>query len=185
MKRLLLGISGGPGAGKSTFAARLAGELGAAGVATAVVPMDGFHLPDAVLADRGLADVKGSPETFDRAAFEDVLLRLRDTSRTVLAPAYSRERHAVVPDAIAVEPHVQIVLVEGNYLGLWPGVREKLDEIWKLELPWETARERLISRRVATGREPAAAAAWVDRVDAANAMAVADSYATRVITDVD
>lgn len=183
MKRLLLGISGGPGAGKSTFAARLAGELAAAGVAAAVVPMDGFHLPDAVLAERGLADVKGAPETFDRPAFEELLSQLRDTSRTVLAPAYSRDLHAVVPDAIAIEPDVQIVIVEGNYLGLWPGVRAALDEIWKLELPWETARERLIARRVATGRDPEAAAAWVDRVDAANAMLVADSYATRVITD--
>ena len=183
MKRLLLGISGGPGAGKSTFAARLAGELAHSGVATAVVPMDGFHLPDAVLAKRGLAGVKGSPETFDRARFEALLSRLRDTSMTVLAPAYSRELHAVVPDAIAIGPEVQIVLVEGNYLGLWPGVRTALDEIWKLEVPWETARERLIARRVATGRDAREAAEWVDRVDAANAMLVADAYATRVITD--
>ena len=184
-RRLLLGISGGPGSGKSTFAARLARELADAGVAAVVVPMDGFHLPPAVLAERGLAAVKGAPSTFDRAAFESLLARLRDASETVMAPAYSRELHAVVPEAISVPPETQIVLVEGNYLGYWPGVRRLLDEIWKLEVPWDVARERLIARRIATGSGPEAAREWVDRVDAANAMLVADDFATRVITGSD
>src|SRR6187431_947827 len=108
-RRLLLGISGGPGSGKSTLAARLASELAAAGVVTVVVPMDGFHLPDAVLEARGLAAVKGAPATFDRVAFEDLLVRLRDTTATVTVPAYSREAHAVVSDAIDVPPEAQIV----------------------------------------------------------------------------
>jgi pantothenate kinase len=182
-KRLLLGISGGPGSGKSTFAARMAREMAESGVVAVVVPLDGFHLPDAVLASRGLADVKGAPGTFDRAGFEALLGRLRDASVTHTVPAYSRELHAVVPDAIAVGPDVQTVLVEGNYLGLWPSTRDKLDEIWRLDVPWDVARERLIARRIATGRDPEAAAEWVDRVDAANAMLVADSFATRVISD--
>ncbi len=145
--------------------------------------MDGFHLPDAVLASRGLADVKGAPATFDRAGLEALLDALRDLTITVFAPAYSRELHAPVPGAIAIPPETQIVLVEGNYLGLWPSVRDKFDEIWKLELPWETARERLIARRVATGRDPEEARAWVDRVDAANALLVAGTPAHRVISD--
>jgi len=182
-RRLVLGISGGPGSGKSTFAARLVAELTDAGVAAVAVPMDGFHLTDAALASRGLADVKGAPATFDRAGFEALLTQLRDTSVTVLAPAYSRELHAVVPDAIAVAPEAQIILVEGNYLGLWPSTRDKLDEIWRIDVPWEVARERLIARRIATGRDRGAAREWVDRVDAANAMLVAGSYATRVISD--
>lgn len=182
-RRLLLGISGGPGSGKSTFAARLASQLADAGVAVAVVPMDGFHLPDAVLAERGLAEVKGAPTTFDRVGFERLLVRLRDTSSTVTVPVYSREAHAVVPDALSVGPEVQIVLVEGNYLGYWSAVRGLLDEIWRLDVPWEVARERLIARRIATGRDPEAAREWVDRVDAANALLVLDSFATRVIAD--
>ena len=182
-RRVLIGITGGPGTGKSTFAARTVEELAAKGVTSVVVPMDGFHLPDAVLASRGLAASKGSPATFDRAGFEDLLGRLRDISQTTLAPAYSRETHAVVPDAIVVGPDVRIVLVEGNYLGLWPSTVGLLDEVWKLDVPWEVARARLISRRIETGRDPAEAREWVDRVDALNYMLVRDSFATRVIAD--
>jgi len=182
-RRLVLGLTGGPGSGKSTFAARLVGEFADKGVAAVAVPMDGFHLPDAVLDSRGLADVKGAPSTFDRAALEALLDALRDQTATVFAPAYSRELHAPVPRAIAIPPQTQIVLVEGNYLSLWPSVREKLDEIWKLELPWEVARERLIARRIATGRDPQEARAWVDRVDAANALLVAGTPAHRLISD--
>lgn len=182
-RRVLIGISGGPGTGKSTFAARTVQELAAKGVTSVVVPMDGFHLPDAVLAERGLEASKGSPATFDRLAFEALLERLRDPSVATLAPEYSRETHSVVPDAIAVEAGVQIVLVEGNYLGLWPSTVALLDELWKLDVPWEVARARLIARRIATGRDPAAAREWVDRVDALNFMLVKDSFATRVISD--
>lgn len=181
--RVLIGISGGPGTGKSTFAARTVEELAAKGVTSVVVPMDGFHLPDAVLAERGLSASKGSPATFDRAGFESLLGRLRDVSVTTLAPTYSRELHEVVPDAIEVGPEVRIVLVEGNYLGLWPSTVALLDEVWKLDVPWEMARVRLIKRRIATGRDPVEAREWVDRVDALNYMLVKDSFATRVIAD--
>ncbi|MGC4175048.1 nucleoside/nucleotide kinase family protein [Demequina sp.] len=183
--RFLLGISGGPGSGKSTFAAGLATRLTDSGVNVAVVPMDGFHLPDAVLAERGLLESKGSPETFDRVGFETLLGRLRDTSVNLMAPGYSRESHAVVPDAISVRRGAQVVIVEGNYLGLWPRVRELLDEIWRIDVPWDVARSRLIARRVATGRQPDAAVEWVDRVDAASTALVADSYATRVVRGAD
>jgi pantothenate kinase len=35
----------------------------------AVVPMDGFHYDDAVLAGLGLSGRKGAPETFDFGGF--------------------------------------------------------------------------------------------------------------------
>ena len=49
--RRLLGITGGPGAGKSTLAGQVVDELGELAV---LVPMDGFHLADAVLDELGL-----------------------------------------------------------------------------------------------------------------------------------
>jgi pantothenate kinase len=142
--------------------------------------MDGFHLPDAVLAERGLLTVKGAPATIDAEGFAALLARIRGTDDVVLAPAYSRELHAVVPEAVTV-PAGARVIVEGNYLGLWPTVREQLDALWRLDMPWQVARERLIERRISTGRGPLAAAEWVDTVDAANHATVADTFADVVI----
>ena len=62
----VLGLTGPPGTGKSTIAAQLAVALPEAGIAVAgLVPMDGFHMSNALLAERGLADHKGAPDTFD------------------------------------------------------------------------------------------------------------------------
>ena len=72
----LLGLTGAPGAGKSTFAAALA--LGHGGL---VVPMDGFHLADVELAARGLLDRKGAPETFDAEGYAALLARMRPAAR--------------------------------------------------------------------------------------------------------
>ena len=152
-KRLLLGITGGPGSGKSTFAARLVGEFADKGVAAVALPMDGFHLPDAVLASRGLADVKGAPATFDRAGLEALLDdAARPHDHCVRARLFARIARPV-PGAIAIPPETQIVLVEGNYLGFWPSVRDKFDEIWKLELPGRrraSGSSRAASPRVGT-----------------------------------
>ena len=64
--RRLLGITGAPGAGKSTVSAVLAGALGDRVV---VVPMDGFHLAQTELERLGRAARKGAPDTFDAAGF--------------------------------------------------------------------------------------------------------------------
>ena len=50
--RLMVGISGAPGAGKSTLAKALVAALGDAVAA----PMDGFHLADVELERRRLRD---------------------------------------------------------------------------------------------------------------------------------
>lgn len=168
----MLGIAGAPGAGKSTLAGRLVSELGQA---AAVVPMDGFHLPEAVLSERGLADVKGAPETFDRAGYVALLRRLREAGDALVrAPRFDRRLEAPVADAIAVEPSVRLVVTEGNYLLHWPDVRDLLDEIWLVEAYDDAQRvTALIDRHVSFGRSPDAAREWVLRSDEANARLVA------------
>ena len=73
--RLLVGVCGPPGAGKSTLAAAAAERLEAV-----VVGLDGFHLSNRVLERAGLRDVKGRADTFDRAGFVALLRRLRALS---------------------------------------------------------------------------------------------------------
>ena len=128
--RVLLGITGAPGAGKSTLAAHVAAACG--GV---VVPMDGFHLADVELARRGLLDRKGAPETFDGWGYAALLARLRSRpSHVVMAPGFSRDLEQPLAGAIPVPPTAGLVVTEGNYLLLddpeWCAVRAQLDAVW-------------------------------------------------------
>ncbi|MBO9520271.1 MAG: nucleoside/nucleotide kinase family protein [Nocardioidaceae bacterium] len=176
--RVLLGLCGAPGVGKSTVAARLVAALGPGAV---LVPMDGFHLHDDALAALGRADRKGAPDTFDVAGYVALLRRLRGAEETVYAPAFDRDRELVVTEAIEVRAEHRVVVTEGNYLLLdepgWRDVRGLLDLCWFLTGDDAVRRERLIARHVRHGRTLAEATAWVDRSDEANARLVAPSAA--------
>ncbi|WNM25368.1 nucleoside/nucleotide kinase family protein [Demequina capsici] len=187
----VVGIAGGPGSGKSTLAAAVVATIRdrRPELAPALVPMDGFHLSQAELERRRLADRKGAPETFAPEALAAVLDEVHaPRSAPVPVPDYDRLLHEPVHGRLAVPPETRIVVVEGNWLGLdaspWLRVRERLDLLLFLDVPWEVCRERLIERRVATGRERAAAQAWVDAVDAENYWLAHDSSrrADRVLT---
>jgi pantothenate kinase len=172
--RWLIGITGAPGAGKSTLAAFLAELLGARG---AHVPMDGFHLADVELVRQGLRDRKGAPETFDAFGYAALLGRLREgRGHTVYAPGFDRDLEQPLAGAIAVPPEVEVVVSEGNYLLVdrpgWREVRAALDEVWHVQVDEEVRTERLVGRHVEFGKAPAAAQAWVDRVDGPNAALV-------------
>ena len=77
-ERLIIGIVGAPGAGKSTLARALTAALNDQAPGSAVqVPMDGFHLADVQLDRLGLRQVKGAPPTFDSDGYAVLLERLR------------------------------------------------------------------------------------------------------------
>lgn len=172
-QRVLIGITGAPGAGKSTLAEALVEVL--ADVA-ALVPMDGYHLADEELARLGLSDRKGAPPTFDRAGFATMLGRLRPVAAADDAPIYlprfHREIEAAVAGSIPVTPAQRLLVVEGNYLLLWPEVRAQLDRTWFLDPPSPARLRALIARHVRFGRDEAAAREWVLRSDEANAALV-------------
>jgi pantothenate kinase len=168
--RRLLGVTGPPGAGKTTLALAICAALGDA---AAFVPMDGFHRSNEELVRMGLRDRKGAPATFDGAGYVALLRRLRDAHEpVVLAPEFDRVADAVVPDAIRVPRGVPLVVTEGNYLllddGPWAAIRGLLDSAWYVASD-ETRVERLIRRHVEAGKAPSHAREWVLRSDEANA----------------
>ena len=168
--RVLIGVTGPPGAGKSTLSDALVESLGAEAV---LVPMDGYHLADEELARLGTSDRKGAPETFDRGGFAAVLGRLREADETVYLPRFRRELEAAVAGSIGVTPAHRMLVVEGNYLLLWPEVRARLDEVWYVDPPIDARLAALIQRHVHFGRTEAEAREWVMRSDEANAAQVA------------
>ena len=170
--RRLIGIVGPPGVGKSTLAARLAADDPAA----AVLPMDGFHLSQGRLRELGRRERMGAQDTFDVEGFARVLHELR-SGASVTAPSFDRTIEEPVSGAITIAPGIRTVYVEGNYLLLWDGIADLLDETWYLELDQDVRRRRLLNRHVLNGKSPDAAAAWVDAVDEPNARLVAASAA--------
>ncbi|MEJ2885403.1 nucleoside/nucleotide kinase family protein [Actinomycetospora aeridis] len=170
-RRRLLGIVGGPGAGKSTLAASLAGPE------VAVVGMDGWHLAGSVLDRLGRRDRKGAPDTFDAAGYVAFLDRVRSRQTTVWAPEFRREIEEPVAGALEVPPDALVVVTEGNYLLLdeppWDGIRALLDEAWFVAPDEEVRRARLVARHEHHGRSHAEAVARADGSDAANARLIA------------
>ncbi|HEY8371571.1 MAG TPA: nucleoside/nucleotide kinase family protein [Pseudonocardiaceae bacterium] len=179
-RRRLLGLTGAPGAGKSTLAERLVEALGDRAV---LVGMDGFHLAQRELERLGRAERKGAPDTFDAHGYLDLLRRLRANGAetpgavTVYAPEFRREIEEPVACAVPVPPSVPLVITEGNYLLLdeppWDQVRSVLDEVWFLAPDEELRLQRLVDRHQRYGRSPEEARARALGSDQANAERVA------------
>ncbi len=169
-ERRLLGVTGAPGAGKSSLCALIARSLGGD---VAVVGMDGFHLANQELERLGRRGRKGAPDTFDAGGYAALLKRLRGASKTVYAPRFDRDLEESIGSAVPVFAKTPLVVTEGNYLlledGAWAKVRASLDTVWFLDLPDEVRLPRLVRRHEAHGRSRREAEAWATGVDQPNA----------------
>lgn len=189
-RRVVVGLVGLPGAGKSTLAARLVAGLDAsAGPGTALaLGMDGFHLTRAQLARlpdpaQALAR-RGAPWTFDAQALAERLRALRAMpdpapggGASIRWPDFAHGVGDPVPDAIAVPASTRLVLLEGLYLlhraDGW-NLDGLLDTCAYLDIGLEPALERLTQRHMATwGLDRAQATARVEANDRLNAQTVA------------
>jgi pantothenate kinase len=131
--RTIIGITGPPGAGKSTIAAAIVGAVGA------------DARPEGCTGYLRHAGVHGIATETPR----------RHRGRRLCATIRARDRGSH-SRAVAIERHVPLVVTEGNYLlvddGAWAEVRHLLDACWYVDLPEKIRQRRLTARHDGYGR---------------------------------
>ena len=102
---------------------------------------------------------RGAAFTFDGEKFLRLVQSLREPitteSRDIYAPSFDHAVKDPVEDDIAIPTTCRAVFFEGNYLSLnkepWNQAAALMDELWFVDVDFETARKRLIRRHVEAG----------------------------------
>ncbi|KAK2065585.1 P-loop containing nucleoside triphosphate hydrolase protein [Colletotrichum caudatum] len=175
-QRLMIGIAGIPGSGKTTLSQIVMTRLnaraatldssnpsGATHPPAAFVPMDGYHLTRAQLSSMpnpvNAHARRGAAFTFDGDSFHKLAVSLREPlsadTPSIYAPSFDHAVKDPKPDDIVIRPYHRIVVFEGNYLALdrspWNYAAKLMDELWFVDVDFDVARKRLISRHVKAG----------------------------------
>ncbi len=149
-RSFLVGLAGPPAAGKSTLAEALRDGLLARGESAEILPMDGFHMDNGILAERGLLPRKGVPESFDGRGFVDIVKALKRAEGEVLVPVFDRARELAINAARAIPVETRFVLAEGNYLLFKDAPWDALDGVFDFTIfvgpPYPVLEERLRQR---------------------------------------
>jgi type I pantothenate kinase len=110
---LVVGLGGSVAVGKTTLAGSLGDELERGGISAAVVSTDGFLLPNAELALRGILMRKGFPESYDVAAVRAFLEDARAGRDPLAAPVYSHTSYDVLAGERRLLARPDVLVLEG------------------------------------------------------------------------
>ena len=138
------------------------------------MPMDGFHLDNAVLDTRGTLTRKGAPFTFDADGYAALLRRLRsEPDRDIAVPVFDRSLDLARAGGRMITPEHRFLIAEGNYLLLsdapWAQMGALFDLTVMLKADREELRRRLVQRWLAHGLDPDQALARAMSNDIPNA----------------
>ena len=170
--RFIVAIAGPPGAGKSTLADALRDALIERGETAEILPMDGFHMDNGILQQRGLLARKGAPETFDVRGFLDIVTAVRKADQEVLVPVFDRSQELAIASARAIVPETRFILAEGNYLLLkeapWTRLETSFDFSVFVGPTVEVLEQRLRDRWIGYGLDEAGISAKLYENDLPN-----------------
>lgn len=177
-RRILVMLAAPPAAGKSTMVSFLQELAGGMGIRLTSIGMDGFHrYQDYLLSHTVELDgetvpmvkVKGSPISFDLPKLKERIERLLREDECPW-PHYDRKLHNPVEGAVKVSG--DIVLLEGNYLLLdepgWRELKALADYTVFVSADEADVKERLVSRKAASGMPREEAERFVERSDLRN-----------------
>ncbi|EPX74999.1 nicotinamide riboside kinase [Schizosaccharomyces octosporus yFS286] len=160
--RVLVGLAGGPGSGKTTLASKLVTEwnqrLGSDTVK--MIPMDGFHytLEELEKMDNPVEAKarRGAEWTFDARLYASLVALVKKvTDSELYAPSFDHSVGAPIPNDIHIRPEHRIIIFEGNYLLLnkhpWSLAANLYDIKAFLAVDALTARNRVVQRHLQAG----------------------------------
>jgi len=118
----IIGVAGSVASGKSTTSRILQALLRRWRTSPKVdlITTDGFLYSNAVLEEKKLAERKGFPESYDRAALLTFLSDIKSGKADVKVPLYSHLVYDVLPDQFVTIDRPDILIVEGLNI-LQPG----------------------------------------------------------------
>lgn len=111
----VIAVAGSVAVGKSTTARLLRTLISQwpQRPSTELVTTDSFLYPNAVLEQRGLANRKGFPESYDRRALLRFVQQVRAGAPVVTAPVYSHVAYDIVPGQRQFVRRPDVLLLEG------------------------------------------------------------------------
>ena len=176
--RLVLGIAGPTGAGKSVVAVLLQDLAKQAGLPFALesITIDAYHYPNSYLnshfADgEPLKTVKGRFDTYDAAQLAGDIEAFRQ-GQTVSFPTYSRKLHDPVKNGLIVKAKEALLIVEGLWLlydkAGWEAVGSLLDHAIFIDGDKAKAKEPVVNRHMTGGRTLQDASRYYELVDSRN-----------------
>ena len=145
MSRLLLGIAGGTGSGKTTVASNIVRRLALDSIT--VITMDSYY--------RDLADLPPArrdetnfdhPDSIEHELFVEHLRALK-AGRVIDQPVYDFTRHVRTGATVRIEPR-EVVIAEGILLFHVPEIRETLDIRIFVDTPADIRLLRRITRDI-------------------------------------
>lgn len=170
-RRILIFFSAPPATGKSTLMEVLP-ELAREHFDTdqiETVGIDGFHYYNDVLIEKNLKQEKGSVRSFDVEKLYQTLEKLT-LEKEVKFPVYDRRLHNPVEEAVTLSRN--IIILEGNYLSSpdsrWQSLLKFCDFSIFLGCHGEDLKERLISRKIASGHSQKEAEDFYEASDRRN-----------------